>query len=111
MPLEESVLCSVVIGFVEFAMSEGLDRTRVVQAAGLTPDDLADPDGRVPAMSLVFLWGYLKNALPHLVLPLALVDRVNARLGLLGHILRTCSGLEEAAELARRYRRLFDAAL
>jgi AraC-like DNA-binding protein len=51
-----TVLAALVLGQLEAARAYGLPADQLAAASGLRPDDLRDPDGRVPAESWVALW-------------------------------------------------------
>jgi AraC-like DNA-binding protein len=102
------VVASVVAGYVEYGVSQGLSRDALLSSCGLTAELLADPDGLVLAESVVRLWRALVSGLPGVVVPLALADCTVARLGILGRILRSAQGLRAALAVHTRYRTLLN---
>lgn len=56
LPTSGTVLTALVAGLLEAARAYGLPADELAAASGIRPEDLRDPDGRVPADTWLALW-------------------------------------------------------
>jgi AraC-like DNA-binding protein len=102
-------LTRVPIQLLDQARSRGVDRRGLMAAAGLTPRDLNDPDGRVPSSKVWKLWQALIQEVPDVALGLKMggdSTRSPIRFGLVGYTLIYSRTLRQALHRLARYSRL-----
>lgn len=103
----DTVLAGLVQHVINSAATKGLSAAELLAAAGLSPEQLADPNGRVPAscMERLVCAGARISKDPLLGLHMSeVVDP--AGFGVTGHIRQVCSTLQEVIEMTMRYERL-----
>ena len=97
--------------YVDFGVSRGLSRERLMAAAGLREELRADPDARIPIFTYVVLWRELIGGLPDVPVPVELIRALDpAMLGVVGQILLRADDVDHAATLLAQLNRLPDTA-
>jgi len=97
------VFSAIVRGVIGFGMSRGLDRDQLIAVAGVTEDDLSDPDQLVPYQALIELWQLLVERFP--AEPLGLEYAAMQSLELYGLMGQLCLAAPTAAESIGHVRR------
>jgi AraC-like DNA-binding protein len=98
---DHTVLAAIIQGVLEAARSLGMDPAAIAKEAGLAPDWLDDPDGRVPVAADIALWTVLSRE------PVGVLigERLGqAPLGLVGYAMRHGGTVGEAMAWLDRYR-------
>jgi AraC-like DNA-binding protein len=103
-----TAITRVPILLLEQARGLGVDRRTLMTAAGLTPGDLKDPDGRVPSSKVWKLWQALIREVPDIALGLKLGDHPESptRYGLVGYTLFYSRIVRQALHRLARYSRI-----
>ena len=103
----DTVLAGLVQHVINSAVTKGLPVTELLAASGLSPEQLADPNGRVPAYCLERLVCAGANISNDALLGLHMSEVVDpAGFGVTGYIRQVCSSLQEVIEMTMRYERL-----
>jgi AraC-like DNA-binding protein len=100
-----TVVSRVPILLLEQARKLGVDRRALMAAAGLSPSELKDPDGRVLSSKVWELWQALIQAVPDVALGLKLGDNPESpiRYGLVGYTLVYSRTVLQALHRLARY--------
>jgi AraC-like DNA-binding protein len=103
-----TVLTRVPILLLDQARKLGVDRRTLMDAAGLAPGDLKDPDGRVPSSKVWKLWQALIQEVPDVALGLKLGESPASpiRYGLVGYTLIYSRTVRQALHRLSRYSRI-----
>ena len=106
--IRPTVLARVPILLMDQAGRLGLRRADMMRAAGLTPQVLKDPDGRVPSLKQWKLWRYIIQEIPDVALGLKLADATASpvRFGLVGYTLVYSRTMGQALHRLERYSRI-----
>lgn len=92
-----------------FAASVGLEREAALERAGLTEEDLRDPDALVPYESLVAIWDELTQRYPEAPLGARYAAMWSFEgLGIVGYVLRNAATGHDAIRSCLRFSRLVD---
>jgi AraC-like DNA-binding protein len=90
----------------------GLDREQLLERSGLTPQELADPDGRVSLAKISGLWQAAVAQSTDPFFGLHLGEAIDIReIGLVGYVLLHSGTLREALQRLVRYSRVIQEAL
>lgn len=97
---------------LELARRRGLDRDELMHEAGLTIDDLADPDCRIPVAVMRKLWLAVmkRDDDPTLGLQIGAIAEAR-RLGLVGYVMLFSADLHQALTDLSRYSKLLSDAI
>jgi AraC-like DNA-binding protein len=103
-----TVLTRVPLLILEQAKLLGLDRAALMKKADLTPQELKDPDGRVPSLKIWWLWQELIRQVPDPALGIKMGETPHSptRYGLVGYTLVFSRTLGEALARLSRYSRI-----
>jgi AraC-like DNA-binding protein len=103
-----TVLTRVPLVLLDQARRMGADRRALLTAAGLAPQELKDPDVRIPSSKLWKLWQAVILQVPDPALGLKLVEprRSPVQYGLLGYALNYSRTLRQALYRLSRYSRI-----
>lgn len=94
----------MVAATVFFAVSQGVPMQRITSETGLTPEDLVDPNDRLPDHLLAEVWRLLDETSPGQALPLKMASIAPATyFGVLFHAIRQAKDLRGALELFIRF--------
>lgn len=108
----ETALAAPAFSYVDFGVSHGLSRERLMQGSRLSEAMRADPDARCSTFAFVALWRILLAELPHVVVPVELAKSIDLRsLGVIGQIVPRADSLRHGQELVERFLRLSDTSL
>lgn len=103
------VFASLPLALIAYCATLGLDPRESIQIAGLTSDELRDPDALVEYESLIRLWDVMLVRFPGRALGLEYASYLTPRsLGVLGYACSHCRDLGGAIELYARYCRIAD---
>ena len=92
---------------LRYAERNGLDRLALMRAAGLTEQDLEDPDSRIPVVAMHRLWRELLMQDGDPLIGLRIGESVTVRgTGMVGYMMRHSETLRDAYQLLSRYSRL-----
>lgn len=98
--------------YLDFAVSRGLSREKLLAAAGLDEALRNDPDARVPIIAYVILWREMLAGLPEVAVPVELVRALDpGSLGLVVQLALRADDVGHAARLLGQFHRLPDTAL
>lgn len=108
---EGSVVIQSFLAILRAMDGRGLDRGEMLRVAKLQPQDLADPDSRIPLTSLYDIYEHVAAELDDPALPIDVATSLTlADLHVMGFAIETSETGEEALRRAVRYVRLaFDA--
>ena len=100
-----TVINRVPLLLLDQARRRGMDRRKLLTAAGLNSADLKDPDGRVPSSKIWKLWQAMIQADPDIALGLKLGDSRESpiRFGLVGYTIFYSRTLRQALHRLARY--------
>jgi AraC-like DNA-binding protein len=100
------------IRLLEVATDHGIDRTEVLTISGLSEDQLAEPDHRVPLARILKLWSVVCERIPDPDFGLEVGCRAETRTGgVLGYAILHSPTLGSALDRFARYSRLITTAL
>jgi AraC-like DNA-binding protein len=104
-----TVLASLPRSVVQVCAALGLDTERVLERAGLRPEELADPDARVSFDAYVALWEALSQApgSERVGLDIPRLFQLEM-LGVIGYVMANSATVMAAFEVWSRYRRLIN---
>lgn len=106
---DDLVFASLPLALIAYCATLGMDPRESIEIAGLTSDELRDPDTLVDYESLVRLWEVMLARFPGRALGLDYASYLTPRnLGVLGYACSHCRDLGSAIELYARYCRLAD---
>lgn len=104
-------LAAPAFAYVDFGVSRGLSRDKLMAAAGLTAEMRADPDARCPIVAFIVLWRELMMGLPGVALPVELARALDISvLGVTAQIAVRGDTVGHATELVDRFMKLTDTA-
>ena len=96
-----------VLAVLAVAERAGLSRDQALKRAGLRPEDVADPDGRVPQDAWRDVWRFVVEATGDPDVGLAAAAEVDrGYFGVIDYAARSAATVREAVPLAARYFRL-----
>src|SRR5690606_29053257 len=102
-----SVSASITLAVLHAAVRLGLEREALLVSCGLTEEQLADPDARVPFTIQEHLWQLLSSSLPLAEPGLAIgVNLAPGPFSVLGYLLQSSQTLNDALNAGMRYQRL-----
>ncbi len=97
---------------LDYAALQGLDRDRLMRAAGLSADVLEDPDSRIKTAKMLRLWRVVDRALDDPALGLHVGASIQAKqLGLVGYAIYHSRDGRSALERFARYVRILSEAV
>ena len=97
---------------LDYAERQGLERERLLQAAGLRADPIDDPDSRIKTASMIKLWRAVIDALDDPCLGLHAGGSIQAKqLGLVGYAIFHSRNLHSAMHRFARYVRILSDAV
>jgi AraC-like DNA-binding protein len=107
-----TVAVRVVGHLIDLGVAEGIRKDMLIGAAGVTDEDLRDPDARVPVAAEIAIW----QTLARYVADPAFGVRAGAAhslrtIGLVGYVARFSATLRDALRRVQRYGRLFTEAV
>jgi AraC-like DNA-binding protein len=102
------ILTATALGYFDFGQSRGISRAELLAASGLREDQLADPDGYIPASRLLVLWRFFLEKFPSEPISLAAVEWLQARTGIVGKLVWLSRDLHHSIAQFERYGRLLD---
>ncbi len=106
---DDLVFASLPLALIAYCATLGLDPRDSIRIAGLTSDELRDPDALVAYESLIRLWEEMLARFPGRALGLEYASYLTPRnLGVLGYACSHCRDLGGALELYARYCRIAD---
>jgi AraC-like DNA-binding protein len=107
-PFRPTVLTRVPLNLLEQAARLGADRRLLMAKSGISPQELKDPDGRVPSVKIWWLWQELIRQVPDPALGIRLGEThySPSLFGLVGYTLHFSRTLEEALHRLARYSRI-----
>jgi AraC-like DNA-binding protein len=106
---DDLVFASLPLALLAYCATLGLDPRESIEIAGLSSDELRDPDALVSYESLIRLWEAMLARFPDRPLGLDYASYITPRnLGVLGYACSHCRDLGGAMELYARYGRLAD---
>jgi len=112
MNLESTQLARSVLLLLDYAERHGMDRASLMRAAGLSAEDVNDPDSRVRTASMLKLWREVIDGQDDPVLGLHVGNSLAAKqLGLVGYVMYHSDTLEEALNRFARYGRIMSDAI
>jgi AraC-like DNA-binding protein len=92
---------------VPFVRAQGLDPAELLAWAGLTEDDIASPDHRIPLDTYVRLWTWVHEHLPDAGLSFHCARTVSEpELGVMAYAASRCTTFRESIEVSQRFARL-----
>jgi AraC-like DNA-binding protein len=108
MTLSPTVLTRLPITLLEQAAHLGVDRRELMMKAGISPQELRGPDGRVPSIKVWWLWQELINRVPDPALGITLGETLQdpSWCGLVGYTLSFSRTVGEALDRLARYSRI-----
>ena len=107
MPAEPTVAAGYADELLKFAVSRGADRLALLDAAGMAPDQMADPDERLPLAAFIDLVHAARAATGDPALALRFgCESDTAEASIAGLIGRSAGTVAEAIALLNRYGRL-----
>jgi len=109
---ESTQLARSVLLLLDYAARQGMDRERLMRAAGLVAEDVHDPDARVRTASTLKIWRMVIDAQNDPFLGLHIGSSVGAKqLGLVGYVMYHSETLEGALNRLARYGRILSDAI
>jgi AraC-like DNA-binding protein len=106
---DHQVSATIVQMLLGFAETVGLERSTMLDATGLTSDQIASEEALVPFETPIRIWELMLAQRPGEPLGLMLAETARPDVfGLPGHLFRHSQNVEQILEHARRYRRIFD---
>jgi AraC-like DNA-binding protein len=106
---DDLVFASLPLALIAYCATLGLDPRESIAIAGLSSEELRDPDALVEYESLIRLWDVMLARFPGRPLGLDYASYLTPRnLGVLGYACSHCRDLGGAVELYARYCRLAD---
>jgi AraC-like DNA-binding protein len=106
---DDLVFASLPLALIAYCATLGIDPREAIAIAGLSSDELRDPDALVDYESLIRLWAVMLARFPDRPLGLDYASYLTPRsLGVLGYACSHCRDLGGAIELYARYCRLAD---
>jgi AraC-like DNA-binding protein len=107
MTKEPAGLARLALVHLERTTRLGLSRAELLEAAGLTEDQMRDPDARIPVSTIARLWRAATERLPDPTLGLLLGASTRAReLGLVGYTMLFSHTIDAALQRFARYSRI-----
>jgi AraC-like DNA-binding protein len=108
MMIRPTVLTRVPIHLLEQAAHLGADRRKLMTRSGISPQELGDPDGRIPAVKLWYLWQEVIRQVPDPALGIVLGETLQdpSWFGLVGYTLAFSRTVGAALERLARYSRI-----
>jgi AraC-like DNA-binding protein len=108
MTFSPTVLSRLPIRLLEQAAHLGVDRQVLIIKSGIRPQELRDPDGRVPSIKVWWLWQELIRQVPDPALGIKLGETLQdpSWFGLVGYTLSFSRTLGEALDRLARYSRI-----
>src|SRR5262245_54378103 len=101
------VLTALVAGQLEAARAFGLPADELAAQSGIRPEDLADPDGRIPIEAWISLWEAIEARPEAREFGLALGRAVKLEsLGVIGYAMQHAPDVRAAFACLTRFRRL-----
>jgi AraC-like DNA-binding protein len=93
-----------VFTLVRILLNRGVSTAHISQHTGIAPEDLNDPDARVPLSQFIALWEFASKSLQNPALALELHDRYpENRMHFVAHLGMRCATMREAIEQWRKY--------
>lgn len=109
---EQTKLARIPLLLLDHAERQGLDRAELMAASSLTEGELADPDSRIRARSVIALWTAVIQQLENPRLGLDLGSAITAKdLGLVGYTMYYSDDLYEAIHCLERFHRILSEAV
>lgn len=97
---------------LDYAARLGMDRNALVEVAGLSKQDLADPDSRIRTASMLKLWRAVIDRQDDSALGLHIGSTITAtELGLVGYAMYHARDLQDALRSLARYGRIISEAV
>ncbi|NUO53811.1 MAG: AraC family transcriptional regulator [Polyangiaceae bacterium] len=101
------ILAALVRGNLEAAGAFGFDADALARSAGLSPESLADPDGRVPFERYVALWEAIESDARSQRFALWLAQGIQiGALGVVGYVMQHAADARAALDCMERHSRL-----
>jgi AraC-like DNA-binding protein len=103
-----TALTRLPIYLLEQAAALGVDRRILMEKSGIHPQDLRDPDGRVPSIKVWWLWQELIQRVPDPALGITMGQTLRdpLRFGLVGYTMSNSRTVGEALDRLARYSRI-----
>lgn len=109
---ESTQLARSVLLLLDYAVRQGMDRERLMQAAGLVAEDVDDPDARVRTASTLKIWRKVIDAQNDPFLGLHIGSSIGTKqLGLVGYAMHYSETLGGALNRLARYGRILSDAI
>jgi AraC-like DNA-binding protein len=111
-PTFETILARGPRFIIDRAEELDIPRRELLDAAGIEPAELEDPDARFPLSKLAGLWRFIIEREPDPALGVRFGRAFEIRkAGLVGYVILNCSSLREALETIVRYSRILNEAV
>ena len=105
--ISDAVSASLVAQWLDASRAHGLQLDELQAEAGISPEQLSNPDGWLPAASIERLVHAALRRTQNPLLGLTISQRASpASFGVVGYIMQTCSCLQDAMQMINRYERL-----
>jgi len=105
--LSDAVSASLVAHWLDASGAHGLRRDELQADAGISPEQLSNPDGWLPAATIERLVHAALRRSQNPLLGLTMARHTGpASFGVVGYIMQTCSNLQDAMQMVNRYERL-----
>jgi len=112
MPNQATQLARTALLLIDYAVEKGMDREKLMQAAGLSTHDLDDPDARIRTASMLKLWREVIGGLNDPILGMRFGMSVKTLdLGLVGYAMHHSRDLDGALKRFSRYGRILSEAV
>jgi len=106
-PLGDYVSAGLVAQLIDLGRAQGLEAATLQAEAGISPEQIANPDGWLPASAVERLVHSAMRASGNSQLGLTLAHRTApSAFGVLGYMAQTCGNLQDALDMINRYERL-----
>jgi AraC-like DNA-binding protein len=107
-----TVSARIVKHLIDLGISAGISRDLMLAGAGVTDDDLRDPDAHVPVVAEIALWQLLARDITEPEFGVCAGERWRLRtIGLVGYVAQFSETLRGALQRVARYGRLFTEAV